>query len=111
MSDPRSVLSIEAQPGERAEALFQEHRSAIFRRTDRLFAALLGLEWLGGIMVALLVTPTSWVGRVSQLHVHVWLAVLFGGAIVSLPIALALARPGGTATRPVIAVAQLLYVG
>ena len=96
---------------ERAESLFQDHRSTIFRRTDRLFAALLALEWLSGILVVLLVSPSSWVGRVSEIHVHLWAALFLGGMIVSLPVALALVRPGGTLTRHVIAVAQMLFAG
>ena len=37
-----------------AEALFQNHQQAIYQRTDRLFAALMVLQWLGGIAAALI---------------------------------------------------------
>ncbi|HEV8201184.1 MAG TPA: response regulator [Candidatus Polarisedimenticolia bacterium] len=96
---------------ERAEALFREHRSAILRRIDRLFAALLALEWLGGILIALIVTPRSWIGQVSRIHVHVYAAALLGGLIVVPPIVLALARPGAAVTRHLIGAAQMLYAG
>ena len=39
---------------------------------------------------------------------HVWAAFLLGGAIISLPISLALLFPGRAVTRHVIAVAQML---
>ncbi len=101
----------DADVRESADHLFQEHRDRIFRRTDRLFAFLLGLEWLGGIAVALLVSPRAWAGSFSQVHVHVWAALALGGLIGVFPIVLALNRPGTILTRHTIAVAQMLFAG
>ena len=105
-----------AQPGisdrrvrERTDDLFREHRDKIFRRTDRLFAGLLGAEWLGAIAVALLVSPRTWAGTYSQVHIHVWAALALGGLIGSFPIVLAVIRPGEIITRHTIAVAQMLF--
>src|SRR5438128_9323526 len=47
-------------------------------------------------------------GAGSQVHPHVWSAVFLGGAITSLPLFLAIAFPGSTLTRYVIAVGQML---
>ena len=94
-----------AHVSERAEQLFRDHRDRIIRRTDRLFASLLGVEWLGAIAVALLVSPRTWAGSYSQVHVHVWAALVLGGLIGSFPIVLALNRPGTVLTRHTIAVA------
>ena len=99
----------DAGAGDRAEVLFRSHWDAILRRTDRLFAALLGVQWLGGILVALLVSPRTWAGTTSQVHLHVWTAVGLGLVIVSLPIVLALTRPGESLTRHVVAIAQMLF--
>jgi hypothetical protein len=44
----------------RANALFCEMRSAISRRTDKLFACLMVFQWLAGIVAALLLSPTAW---------------------------------------------------
>jgi signal transduction histidine kinase/CheY-like chemotaxis protein len=93
----------------RSESLFDAHRQTIFQRTDRLFAGLLFFEWLAGIAAALWIAPRTWEGASSAVHPHVWSAVLLGGMIVSLPIALALIRPGATFTRHTIAVAQMLF--
>src|SRR6202021_676562 len=41
-------------------------------------------------------------------HPHVWVALLLGGGVISLPIALALWRPGRSITRQIIAIAQML---
>jgi signal transduction histidine kinase len=93
----------------RAETLFEEHRVAIARRTDRFFATLMIGQWLAAIAIAVVYSPYAWEGRVRTLHVHVWAAVVLGGAISSLPVALAWLRPGAPATRLVIAGAQMLW--
>jgi len=91
-----------------AEDLFQRSQQSVFKRTDRLFAELLIFEWLAGIVVALLDSPQAWVGETGQTHIHVWAALLLGGAIVSLPVLLVLTRPGETCTRHTVAAAQML---
>ncbi len=92
----------------RAAALFERDRTAIFRTTDRWFAALMAFQWLAGIGAALWISPRTWTGGMSQVHVHVWAAVFLGGAISFVPIALALLRPGRAETRYAIAVGQAL---
>ena len=91
--------------------LATEYRIAIYRRTDRMLAGLLVFQWVAMIALALWVSPLTWAGSTSRIHPHVWAAVLLGGAIVSLPVALALVRPGRPQTRYVIAAAQLLSSG
>jgi hypothetical protein len=56
---------------DRASALFSDMRSAIFRRTDKLFAGLMVFQWLAGVVAALLLSPTAWAGVQSQTHIHV----------------------------------------
>jgi signal transduction histidine kinase/CheY-like chemotaxis protein len=92
----------------RARLLFTETRDHRFRQTDRLFAALLLLEWGAAIWLAVVSSPLTWAHKDSRLHIHVWAAIFLGGAIVSLPVLLALARPGRALTRHVIAVGQML---
>ena len=102
---PTPVTDATAQ---RASVLFAEHQQRIFKRTDQFFAALMLCQWMAGIALAVWVSPRTWAGQSSQTHLHVWAAIGLGTAISSFPIALALIRPGGTATRHVIAVAQML---
>ncbi|HWE40340.1 MAG TPA: EAL domain-containing protein [Isosphaeraceae bacterium] len=97
-----------AEVARRGAALFRRHRDDLDRATDRLFAGLLAFQWLAGIAVALLVSPRAWAGSVSAIHPHVWSAVLLAGAIVGLPIALAMRRPGAASTRHAVAMAQML---
>ena len=95
----------------RVNVLLNQHRQAIYRRTDRLFAILLALEFVFGVVVAYFISPLTWAGGQSAVHVHVWAAILLGGAIVSLPIVLAIWYPGQAVTRHVVAVGQMLYSG
>ena len=93
---------------DRVAELFAQHQQDIFQRTDRMFAVLMTLQWVGGVLAAYWISPRTWAGTTSQTHVHVWAALLLGGAISSLPIFLAIMRPGRTSTRYVIAVGQML---
>jgi hypothetical protein len=93
----------------RAEERFEAHRDQILRGTDRLFAALMAGQWVFGVGLALVISPFAWEGKVSAVHVHVWSSLLLGAILSSLPIALALLRPGWVVTRHVIAAAQMLW--
>jgi len=93
----------------RAESRFDAHRQEIFRSTDRMFAGLLIGEWLFAIFLSLTVSPYAWQGKAKTVHVHVWAAILLGGAITAFPVALAFLRPGATLTRHVIAAAQMFW--
>lgn len=92
----------------RAAELLRQRQDEVYRRTDRWFAWLLGAEYLAGIAVAAAISPRTWAGAASQLHVHVVAAIALGAIVVGLPIALALWLPGRTLTRHVIAAAQML---
>jgi PAS domain S-box-containing protein len=93
----------------RISELFSEHQQDICKRTDHMFAVLMTLQWLAGIVAAYVISPRAWIGSTSQTHVHVWAALFLGGAISSLPIFLAVTRPGRASTRYVIAVGQMLF--
>ena len=92
----------------RAEVLFKAHQQATYRQTDRMFAYLMGAQWLAGIIFAIVVAPRTWAGATSEVHVHVWAAVVLGGLISVFPALLALSHPGKASTRYVVATAQML---
>ncbi len=73
-----------------------------------MFAGLMVVQWLAGIGVALWVTPHTWIGAVSSVHVHVFAAIFLGGAIAGFPVLLTLAHPGHALTRHVIAASEML---
>lgn len=90
------------------ELLAQKHFE-ICRDTDRWFVKLLIFQWIFGIILSLIVSPRTWAGQYSQVHIHVWAAIFLGGAIIFFPIVLGILNPGKTLTRHVIAVGQVLY--
>jgi signal transduction histidine kinase len=94
--------------GRRADELFAQHQFQIHKRTDQLFASLMVLQWLAGIVFALWVSPLAWDGAVSRTHVHVWAAIFLGGTICLFPALLGVFRAGEASTRYTIAVAQML---
>jgi two-component system sensor histidine kinase/response regulator len=92
----------------RASALFEEHRQRIFVRTDHLFAGLMVFQWIAAIGAALWFSPATWEGQYSYVHLHVWTAIFFGGAITVFPAMLAWQASGKAPTRYVIAGSQML---
>ncbi|MDP9003592.1 MAG: PAS domain S-box protein [Verrucomicrobiota bacterium] len=93
---------------ERADELFEQHQQKTYRQTDRLFAWLMFFQWLGAILVAVVVSPHTWAGQASQENLPVWAAIFLGGAITGFSIWMTRLRPGAALTRHVIAVAQML---
>ena len=93
---------------QRAAVLLQEHRQRIWRRTDRLFAGLMLLQWIAAICAAYWLSPLTWAGRLGTTHLHVWAAWFLGGAISLFPMGLAMLRPGRATTRYVVASGQVL---
>ena len=93
---------------DRAEQLFREHQQSIYRRTDRLFARLMPLQWMAAIATSLWISPLTWTGTTSRTHPHVFAALVLGGLITSLPVILAVTRAGAPLTRYVIAIGQML---
>jgi PAS domain S-box-containing protein len=94
--------------GKRVAEIFNEHQQLVHKRTDRMFAGLMALQCLAGVAATLWVSPKAWEGTASHTHPHVWAALFLGGAISSLPIMLAVTRPGHATTRYTVAVGQML---
>ncbi|HXD00607.1 MAG TPA: ATP-binding protein [Verrucomicrobiae bacterium] len=92
----------------RSDELFCEHQNSIHRRTDRMFAYLMVFQWVVGIAAAVWISPRTWIGAQSHIHIHVWAAIFIGGAITSFPVWLVWKRPGQPVTRHAIAVGQML---
>ncbi|MFO0941523.1 MAG: ATP-binding protein [Pirellulales bacterium] len=90
-------------------AKFQSHLKSIQVRTDRIFAVLMLLQWVGGIVLALVVSPRAWAGTDSYVHPHLMMAIFGGGILASLPIAMTLFWSGHSWTRKVVACSQVLF--
>lgn len=94
--------------GKRSKELFQQQWKRIILNTDRLFARLMLCQWVAAVVMALVISPRTWSGQASQVHIHVWAAFVLGGIISLFPIWMARAWPGAVATRYVIGIAQML---
>ncbi len=90
-------------------AQFNQHAATIYRRTDRMFAVLMVLQWAVAIAVATWYSPSTWNGADRSIHPHMIIAIIGGGLLASLPVAMALLLPGRSITRNVIAVSQVLF--
>lgn len=108
MRQIESDLSSQESTLRQAHELFSRHQQIIFKHTDRLFAGLMAFQWVAGIVAAYWISPKTWSGPDSQTHPHIYAAIFLGGAIGTLPIVLALIRPGRAMTRYTIATAQML---
>ena len=109
MSMPGASETCRAGPiVERAGELYVEYLQAGYRRTDRLFAALLLFEWIAAVAFAVWVSPYTWAGESASIHVHIWAAIILGGLIVSLPLSSIWWQPEAAATRHAVAIGQML---
>ncbi len=106
MQDP--VINQEHLLQARTEDIFHKRQKVIYERTDRLFGYIMIFQWLIGILVALWISPRTWAGTISDVHIHVLAAIFLGGAITVLPVTLAFMSPGFALTRNCIATGQLL---
>ena len=96
---------------QRSEQLYRIERAHLTRLTNRMFAALLVLQWLAGIAVAAWYSPRHLAARATTLETELITAVGLGGLIIALPLFLIRRRPEASLTRHVVAVAQMLFSG
>src|SRR5580698_4710995 len=92
----------------RVTELFNEQWQSIIKHTDYIFSWLMIFQWFFAVGLALWLSPRTWAGMDSQVHPHVWFAILLGGIITSLPVYMARKHPGEVLTRHTVAVGQML---
>jgi len=92
----------------RADRRFEEQLRDIRGQANRILAWLMLAQWVCGIVFALVVSPRTWIGSVSAVHVHVIIAVVLGG-LISLPAAwLGWRHADKDGTRFFVTTAQML---
>lgn len=92
-----------------AHALFRQAEDRLNRRTDAMFGVLFVVQFIGAVVAALILTPRTWSGSESSVHIHVWAGLLLGALLCLMPLALIVFRRGEAVTRYTIAVAQVLF--
>ncbi|MEL6820266.1 MAG: response regulator [Calditrichota bacterium] len=93
---------------QQTDILLSEHKYALYRRQDSLMSRLMIVQWIGAILLALILSPYDWTGEEFSIHTHVWLAIALGGVLTCYPVFLARIRPGATLTRHVFAASQMI---
>lgn len=87
------------------QSRFHEH--AVI--TDQLFSKLLIFEWVMGIVFALWISPKTWIGAESQVHIHVYAAIFLGALATLLPVYYIWRTPGEVFNRYLVAISQMVY--
>ncbi len=111
ISPLRSVTEAGRTVAQHAEQLLAEQQDRMYRWADQLFAWLFLGQWVFAILVAVLISPRSWSGSMSQTHLHVYAAIGVGLLINLVPWSLIRAQPGSLLTRSTVACAQLAWSG
>ncbi len=92
-----------------AQQIFKKMLADTQGSVDRIFAKILIAQWLFGIGCAWLISPLSWTGATSSVHIHVWSAIFLGGAILGVPLYLVRIAPGHLSTRLAVSAGQLMF--
>lgn len=108
MPPVRPAQTLKKSSSDRGDELFKQHRQEIYRSTDKLLARLMLFQWAAGIVMAFLISPYTWSGQSTSIHIHMWAAIFLGGTISVFPIWLTRVWPGAAVTRYTIAAAQML---
>src|SRR5262249_9701665 len=94
---------------ERADQLFTQRQERRARRTDKLFSALMLVQWALAIGLAIFVSPHAWATKTHAGGGYLALAVAGGGALSAIALAFIWLRPGAGITRYAVAVCQMIW--
>ena len=101
----------EIQPSALNQSSYQDARTALLRSCNVFYGRLLIFEWLATVLVALFVSPRTWVGTQWHVHPHVWLALGLGFLVAGLPGYFATRNPSQIWVSHLVAVSQMLLMG
>ena len=95
------------------DAEVRRQHTGICARVDRRFAWLMLVQWVAAIVIALWISPAIWAGDASYLHPglfhsHVAMAILYGGVLTLVPVAMTRIASGKPITRLTVAILQML---
>jgi diguanylate cyclase (GGDEF)-like protein len=93
---------------QKAAEYFQSYQDQMAAQVDRMMAYLLTAEWIGALILAVVLSPQTWNGGESRVHPHVLTVLLLGPLVVGGPVMMAFMYPSSAVTRHFIAVAQIL---
>ena len=94
---------------DQTNSLFKSRYLNECHRVNKFMMWLMLSQWLAGVCFAVFYSPLTWIGQSYEIHVHVWVAILLGGAISSFAILWTRLHPDSVHSRHVIAIAQMLW--
>ena len=94
---------------DRATQILRESKERVYRRTDLLFGILFVLQFIGASIAAIVLSPNTWMGAESSVHIHVWGGIGLAAALTAMPLILIATRRGHAVTRYTIAITQMLF--
>lgn len=97
---------LDSQTLAECDRLFREHQFRVYAHTDAVFAGLMLVQWLGGVVLAIWISPSAWAGDTSRTHPHVIAGIILGGIISLFPTLMAIFFPCKALTRHSIAIGQ-----
>lgn len=92
----------------RVREAMKKHYDKLSQKTDKLFGLLLLFEWILGVIFAFTISPNTWLGDLSSIHIHVYASIFLGAVNISFPLFLIYKQPGEPLNRMIIAVSQIL---
>jgi signal transduction histidine kinase len=97
--------------GPEAERHAQRHMHRIYVRTDQLFAVLMFFQFVAAVAAAYFISPRTWSGMESSVHIHLYAAIGIGFLLAAFPIFLVFRSPGAKINQYVISASQLMFSG
>ncbi len=94
---------------ESTQRLFDQRYARECERLSRGMMWLMLAQWVACVVLALTVSPLTWIGSAYSIHVHVIAAFFIGGTLSTLGIWHLWKRPAAPLTRHVIAAVPLLW--
>lgn len=92
----------------RRDELVKQQRVKLTKRTDRVFAIVMAIQYIAIVFGTLLFTPKTYSGPTSSVHPHVFQAIGLGFLIAAPVWGIAWLGKGTLANRVVVAICQLL---
>ncbi len=93
----------------RARVYYSNLSTQSCKQIDRMFAYLMLLQFAAGVLIALLVTPSTWQGHQQRIHVHVIATVVIGGLAAGMSVYMAWKHSGRALTRNIIGISQVVF--
>ncbi len=99
----------QTQQTQQTNELFRKRYESECQLVHRFMQWIMIGQWILGIAFALLLSPLTWIGQRSEVHVHVWAALLIGTSLSGSAILWIRMYPTHAHTRHVVAIIQTLW--